>query len=415
MYIGIIDPKKDGNVVFHNKGTSIRLVNYLKHEEEQEAEPRFFNDKKDHFSGEEVLQQIDNNVKGLKAGDDKFYSIYIAPSEKELQHIQNDNNALIRYTKKVMENYASNFNLKNNTKLPPGQLVWFATIHHDREIKNIDLVQENLLSKKEQKVIDELRGKNDPNSDQRIRKIYEKAKLRNENRFDRNVFKIGDKKPGLNKHVHIVVSARNRDQTITLNPQTRQSRFNIRSFQSKSCKDFNELFHYKGKTIQDGFYQKYNEKEKDYFDNKIKAYVDQINQHIKEKLDVQKFREIGEQNSYSRAFFINLTKLKYRFISGEPVNDAYFFAARGRDMKPSDYDRINFYKDGHHKGPENNNNSHLSPFRGSPAANKLAKAVNMLSRPYLVNETFHLSVRRKAYQKQIINTRNIKDQGMERS
>jgi len=162
------------------------------------------------------------------------------------------------------------------------------------------------------------------------------AELRNANRLDPQLFQIGENKPGLNKHVHVVVSARDVKQKITLNPRTRKSRFNIRNFQENSARDFQQIFHYKGKTIQEGFWKKMSERDKQYFTKKVNALTEQVNQHLKAKLDPERLNNIGEKYNYSRTFFINLSKMKNKLLRGERMTDPYFYVSQGRNLKAKD-------------------------------------------------------------------------------
>jgi len=91
MIIGIINPKTDGNVVFANRGSVKVLTKYLEHKQNDiKEEGIFFNQNREGINAMEVEQGIDQNVKGLRQDQEKFYSLYISPSEKELQHIGND-------------------------------------------------------------------------------------------------------------------------------------------------------------------------------------------------------------------------------------------------------------------------------------------------------------------------------------
>ena len=419
MIIGIINPKTDGNVVFNNTGSASALVAYLQHEKDQQDQGIFFNRDRDQITAGEVQQTIDFNVKGLKKDDEKFYSLYIAPSEKELAYIKNNDQALKDYTRKVMENYARNFNFKDGRQLSSTDLKWFAAIHHDREVKNIDLIQENILSKKEKAAIEKLKSQNDPQSDLKIQKILERAEKRNMNRFDRELFRVGDLKPGSNKHIHIIVSARDARQKITLNPRTRKSRFSIRRFQEISAKDFNSMFRYKGKTIQDGFWKKYNERDKTYFDKKIEAVANQINPHIKAGIDPERLKEIGSKNSYSRAFFINLTKLKYKMLEGERLNDPYFFVAHGRDIKVKDYQKVidqdvnlpvRNSKNLSNQAEYNHETNKATPVGSS--LKKLGQAVRSMNQAIMVRETFFFEKEMEKFKRAMRN--KFKDKGLER-
>ncbi|MEM6844989.1 MAG: DUF5712 family protein [Bacteroidota bacterium] len=124
---------------------------------------------------EEVKTVIDQNAKGLRKEQEKFYSLVISPSQAELVHLKNDPTKLQEYTQAVMQNYAKNFNLKDDIQILPLELVWYATIHHDRTEKEGE--QKRMVKK------------------------------------------------GHHTHVHILVSAQDRNRQHRLNPKGWKSRF----------------------------------------------------------------------------------------------------------------------------------------------------------------------------------------------
>ena len=343
MHIKIIKPAQDGRKVYDNTGSVDRLIEYLQHEAKdagRDEKDIFFSETDDNVSAAEVRDQINSNVKGVRADQEKFFSIVVSPSEDELLHIRNSDEALKSYVRQVMENYAQTYKLKNHQELHSEDLVWYATIHQDREVKNLDLNNLSFLSKAEQARIGQLHDSEEEKDTKEIERIFQRAVKREQGKLDQAVFTVGDRKPGLNKHVHIVVSRRDRTQRIMLNPRTIKERFHIRGFQEKSARDFQRMFGYEKETIREGFYRGYEEKDRVYFEKKISVAADHINQHLNdEKIDAQRLQDIGERCHYSRAFFVNLNKLKYRFVQGDPTHDPYFFAERGRDQKPSEYFR----------------------------------------------------------------------------
>ena len=420
MIIGIINPKTDGNVVFANQGSVKVLTKYLEHEQnDTQEEGIFFNQNREGITATEVKNGIDQNVKGLRHDQEKFYSLYIAPSEKELQHIGNDDQALIRYTRKVMENYAFNFNLKDGGKLKAEDIRWYATIHQDRQVKFLDLVQPEALSPKEKSQVQKIIEGKSENSQSKIARIKKMAELRNANRLDPQLFQVGENKPGLNKHVHVVVSARDVEQKVMLNPRTRKSRFNIRNFQENSARDFQQMFHYQGKTIQEGFWKKMSERNKQYFAKKVNTVTEQVNQHIKAKLDPERLNKIGEKYNYSNTFFINLSKMKYKLLRGERMTDPYFYVAKGRDLKARDLQPQNaakapslIQKSGFSQEKQDQGLSNQG--QQKPVAStlsKLGKAVQQMSNAMLVNQSFFLDKEQEKLKS--IRRRKFNDKDME--
>jgi hypothetical protein len=214
MYSKVINPEKDGKIAFNNKGSSARLGNYLEKELDLLKTPAggvphgkvFFNSEGS-FTKDEMVRSIDTNVKGLTANDDKFYSLVLSPSQTELEHIKNNPEKLREFTVDCMENYAQNFIIKAKDgslkQLSEKDLVWFANIEYDRTYKGD---------------ADEV-------------KSGEK--------------KQGERKEGLQTHIHITVSARDKSMKITLNPRTKDKlRFSIIAWSEKNQQTFDTQFGY---------------------------------------------------------------------------------------------------------------------------------------------------------------------------
>ncbi len=210
MITKILKPSGSGKVVYDNKGSCARLVNYLAHEAKpQGKEVAYFNGSRDNLTATEVTAAIDGNCKGLRREDAKFYSLVISPSADELKYIGNDAEKLKAYTRQVMENYAQNFQFRDGKKLRGEDLVWFATFHQGREYNGLDkLVREGTA-------------------------------------------KAGVAKSGLQTHIHVIVSRRDGAQKITLTPTGRRERFSIQDWQKQNAQDFKQLFGYEKQTYFD--------------------------------------------------------------------------------------------------------------------------------------------------------------------
>ncbi|WP_374679472.1 DUF5712 family protein [Hymenobacter sp. J193] len=125
MYVKLINPATHGKAAYNNSGSSAQTLNYLKQEAAKDGQTAtFFGADRDGIEAAELMQEIDTNVKGLRADDAKFYSLVISPSADELEHIGNDEQKLKAYTRAVMEQYAGNFNLKEGRQLRSEDLVW---------------------------------------------------------------------------------------------------------------------------------------------------------------------------------------------------------------------------------------------------------------------------------------------------
>lgn len=300
MITKILSPSSSGKIVYDNKGSAGRLMNYLEHEaRENKKDCKFFNQFTDDFLNEQVQKHIDNNVKGLKKDDAKFYSIVISPSEEELKHIGNDRDKLKEYTRSVMKNYAENFNLNKEKQLDKNDIVWYATFHESRKYGGSD------------KEVKEGRAKS------------------------------GETKKGEQTHVHIIVSRRDKDQKISLTPNGSKSRFNIKQWQKKNAADFQQQFSY----TKQCHYQNTDKNEKrlkdrleGYFNQKEGKQVEGVNQKYglnKQYFDTEKVIEVARGRGFDRQFYRNLKNLEESFKKGINPEDPYHHLAQDYRKKPS--------------------------------------------------------------------------------
>jgi hypothetical protein len=190
MYVKIHSSKKD-----NNRGSCNSLINYLEKENlEKDAlnHEKFFDQKSSDVSFYSAQSFIDNNKGKLGKDESKFYMISVNPSKDELRHIgrkvsgrdikdisqltsielKRYEEALKDYTRKVMDEYAKNF----NRGLTGESLVYFGKVEHTRyHGRDSAEVKEGL-------------------------------------------YKAGDKKEGLQTHVHVVVSRMDESKKIRLSP-----------------------------------------------------------------------------------------------------------------------------------------------------------------------------------------------------
>lgn len=131
-----------GGKVYANIGSCSDVVSYLQHEDAerlqagQKPEP-FFNLEQDRISPKEVTDKIDNNRKGLKAKEAKFYVITVAPSREELRKMgttkEEQAAAMKEYIRaEVMPKYAEGF----NKGLKTDDLEFYGKIHFERHEKD---------------------------------------------------------------------------------------------------------------------------------------------------------------------------------------------------------------------------------------------------------------------------------------
>ncbi|MEQ8580065.1 MAG: MobB family relaxase [Balneola sp.] len=249
-----------------NKGSSKAIMEYLDKEndgiESHVKQQHFFSNSSDHVTKSQAIVGIDFNKKGLKNNETKFYEMSISFSEKESDHLnkisQNqaklDNN-IRTYVRSVMDEYAKNFNREINGRTLSGEdLVYFAKIERqrrydgatrDKELKTQYIHNYRIRSQAED-----------------LRLIGENQKaLEKEKEYIRNpigqVVLPGNIKEGNNLHVHVVVSRRDKSQSISLSPLANSKGslnklngkdvkigFNRDDFKSNSEGKFDQLFGY---------------------------------------------------------------------------------------------------------------------------------------------------------------------------
>ena len=152
-----------------NKGSCRKLAVYLEKENEGKPESmqrRFFSFHDDHVKAEEVIENIDKNIKKLGKDDAKFYLMNICPSQRELASkpkSQTMDEFLMNYTRNVMQLYAKNF----NKGLSGSDIMYYAKIE--------------------------------------------------DYRYDEETKKP---KPGKNQHIHVIISRKDISQKLKLSPRT---------------------------------------------------------------------------------------------------------------------------------------------------------------------------------------------------
>jgi hypothetical protein len=243
-----------------NKGSCSNLAIYLEKENEEldrtikksssiseiyQLENRkqgFFTASEINISTIDVISSIDNNKRKLGANDPKYFAPTISFSENELNHIAflatgkrevtsafdlnlselvQFNNLIREYGRKVMDNYALNFNRQDKGIKTGADLVYFAKIEHCRKYKGTD---KEVINGKE------------------ISGAYKK---------------------GLQSHIHIIVSRKDKTQKLKLSPTCNEKQTNRKignneyqvgfdrvKWISSNEKTFDEHFNYKRKELE---------------------------------------------------------------------------------------------------------------------------------------------------------------------
>ena len=146
MYVKIHSSKND-----NNRGSCRDLINYLEKENQEKHilnQEKFFDQNSSDVSFCSAQATIDNNKGKLGKDETKFYMISVNPSKDELKHISKSvsgrdiknisqltaielkryEEVLKDYTRKVMDDYAKNF----NRGISGDNLVYFGKVEHCR-------------------------------------------------------------------------------------------------------------------------------------------------------------------------------------------------------------------------------------------------------------------------------------------
>jgi len=248
----------------NNKASSGQLVAYLEKENRQgellnkNYIPEYwFNNIANDIQGYEVRNSIDNNIAKLSKDDAKFFLINISPSEKELRYLKElygddgAKEALKQYSNEVMDAYAKNF--KRNGIDSNDDLIYFGKVENSRYYSYKDLEVRKGLAKK------------------------------------------GEAKPGEQMHVQIIVSRKDKTNSIKLSPlnnskgknaehSLKVGQFDRVAFKQQAEKLFDGLFDYE-RSLQESFNYANTMKHGDY----------EQRQEMKDQIRAEKNIERGEQ------------------------------------------------------------------------------------------------------------------------
>jgi len=263
MYI-TITPQQTGGNFSQSVGD---YVAYLEKENENLSENEqecFFDQGSDSVPIEKVINEIDSNTKRLMKKEPKFYAITISPSQRELKHLKDPSKELKQYTRKVMEEYVKSFNREiNGRRLTIKDIKYYAKIEHKRHFKpNDEAVRWNqpfatqiLELKQELRKVE--RGEAIGNTTvlkSEINRLEEMAPQK----VNGKRIVPGMEKPGLQTHIHIIVSRRDASNSISLSPGSKYKAsevemhgkmvkrgFDRNSFFTKAEQVFDKQFNYK--------------------------------------------------------------------------------------------------------------------------------------------------------------------------
>jgi hypothetical protein len=263
MYITITAQKLGGNY----SQSSADFVDYLEKESqslEQEDMEHFFNQYGDEIDAKEVVKEIDGNTAKLKNREPKFYSITVSPSQSELRRLQNNSEDLKKYTRAIMNDYATSFHREINGKpIIVDDIKYFAKIEHQRTFKGTDKqVRKNQpFATKILELKNDIRKIESQQSEGDIKQMKTQiAKLEADAPHQQNGKRIvqGMQKDSNQSHIHIIVSRKDASNSVSLSPGSKHKAsevemhgkivkrgFDRDSFFTKAESTFDKTFGYK--------------------------------------------------------------------------------------------------------------------------------------------------------------------------
>tara|TARA_R110000868_G_scaffold184479_4_gene426100 strand:+ start:157 stop:1119 length:963 start_codon:yes stop_codon:yes gene_type:complete len=244
-------------------------VVYLEKENEgkqPELQEHFFDHNHDRLPPEQVIKEIDGNTAKLKKQEPKFFALTINPSQRELKHINNDPNLLKQYVREVMKDYAASFH--RDIPVSVDCIKYFAKLEYERTFKGFDReVKENQVFRaKIVRLENEIRmverGEVSGNV-KMMRKEIAKLNAQIPHYIDGQVVAQGMQKPGLQTHIHIIVSRKDVTNRYSLSPGSKymesESRLNGKmvkrgfkrdQFYENAEKRFDTLFNYQRNYVE---------------------------------------------------------------------------------------------------------------------------------------------------------------------
>ncbi|MFS4418565.1 MobB family relaxase [Maribacter sp. 2307ULW6-5] len=240
MYITITPQQTEGNY----SQSAGDYVAYLEKENERaEAmeQEHFFNQYEDEISGAEVTKEIDGNTAKLSKKEPKFYAITISPSKAELKALTNPGADLKDYVRQVMVTYVESFNREiKGRKVTIDDIKYFAKMEHKRYFKGTDreVRQNQKIAGKILELQHELRAANKNGMEKQCKQLSKQIddlEALAPNKLDGQRIKNGMEKPGLQTHIHIIVSRKDASNSVSLSPGSKYKASDV-EFQGKMVK-----------------------------------------------------------------------------------------------------------------------------------------------------------------------------------
>lgn len=234
MYISI-SPQKIAKPFSRSAADYVAYLEKENNDQQQKGHQEFFfNQESDSIPPSEVIREIDGNTAKLKASEPRFYAITINPSQRELQHLQNDPEKLKRYTRELMKDYAGCFNREiNNRPVQVSDIKYFGKIEYqrtfsfsDREVRENTPHLNNII--KLQHDLVKIRKGQLQGSSRAVEAEIKKLEERIPNKLQGIPIRQGMPKPGLQTHLHLIVSRKDQSNSYSLSPGSKYKASEVR-------------------------------------------------------------------------------------------------------------------------------------------------------------------------------------------
>ncbi|PYF68463.1 DUF5712 family protein [Pedobacter nutrimenti] len=310
-----------------------------KYKFDQENKESFFVKFKDSKNVERYIWGIDlkrtmensNVVKGDKVHIDHLGQSQVKVMVKEKQadgrFIEREKTVLRNEWEVVTDDYRKQvpLKIKDTPKMEAPELVWYAAIHNTREYELKDEKISLRITDLKKQGLSKLDIFKEVKKDMFLLK-YKPTQRDIEYFYDNGPVMSGEIKPGDNRHIHIIVSRRDKEMKRTLNNSNRNS-FNRVEFFERNSESFNMSFNF-------------TKSQHTLFDKRWKMFQHRID-HMNLKyafpsgyLDSKKLFNVYADQRYHDNFSKNFWKLENGFKKGTVPADPIAFVALGSNRIP---------------------------------------------------------------------------------
>ena len=223
MYI-TISPQKIGPTFSRSAADFVAYLEKENLEKTPELQEAFFNQTEENISGDRVIAEIDGNGAKLKKSEPKYYSLTINPSRRELEHLGNNTESLKAYTREIMKAYAAAFNREiHGRPVNVDDIKYFAKIEFHRTFKGTDReIKENAPFIKRiaalENQIQKIQRGEIPGNLPHLKKELERTRELAPHKSNGRIIEQGMQKPGLQTHIHLIVSRKDISNSYSLSP-----------------------------------------------------------------------------------------------------------------------------------------------------------------------------------------------------